>query len=300
MMKKKMVIAGGTGFLGNLLSIYFKSEYNIYILTRNQLAKNHVKWDAKTEGSWGKVMEDIDVLINLTGKSVDCRYHEKNKKLIHNSRIQSTRVLNEVCSKLKNPPKVWINSSSATIYNESYKEKRTEKDKVEPKNFSQNVCIKWEKEFNKIQIPNTRKVIVRTSIVFGKKGGAYIPLKRLVRFGFGGKQGPGIQMVSWLHELDFCRAIQFIIENQINDAVNLCSPNPVMNKDFMRSLRESLDIVGYLNLPSWKLEIGASIIRTETEMILKSRYVYPEKLIEKGFEFKYDKIGECLNNLAKK
>ena len=295
-----MVIAGGTGFLGNLLSTYFKSEYNIYILTRNQLTKNHVKWDAKTSGNWINVMEDIDVLINLTGKSVDCRYNEKNKRIVHNSRVHSTRILNEVCSKLKNPPEVWINSSSATIYNESFNEKRTEKYKVEPKNFSQNVCIQWEKEFHKVQIPNTRKVVIRTSIVFGKNGGAYIPLKRLVRSGIGGKQGSGKQMISWMHEFDFCRAIKFIIENNIKNEVNLCSPNPIKNEDFMRSLRESLDVVGYLNSPKWMLEFGASIIKTETEMVLKSRFVYPEKLLENGFQFEFDNIVRCLNNLSEK
>ena len=212
---KTIVIAGGTGFLGQVLEYYFsKKGYAIKILTRNPKKKNHVYWNAKDLGNWTNNLEGIDVLINLAGKSVDCRYNDKNKKLIYNSRIDSTHVLGLAINLCEKPPKIWMNSSTATIYKYSYDKEMSEEYGEFGNDFSMNIAKSWEAAFNAIKNPKTRKIVLRISIVLGRKGGAIIPFKRLTKFGLGGKQGNGQQKVSWIHELDFSRAIDFLIEKE--------------------------------------------------------------------------------------
>ena len=212
---KTIIIAGGSGFLGQVLESYFsKKEYEIKILTRNPKQDNEVFWNAKDLGKWAKHLEHADVLINLTGKSVDCRYNEKNKKLIYSSRIDSTNALGLAINLCENPPKIWINSSTATIYRHSLGKEMDEESGEIGNDFSMNIAKSWEEAFNTIKNPKTRKIIIRTAIVLGKKGGAFIPLKKLTKFGLGGKQASGNQKVSWIHEEDFARAIHFLIDSE--------------------------------------------------------------------------------------
>ncbi|OCK51563.1 TIGR01777 family protein [Chryseobacterium sp. CBo1] len=296
----KIIIAAGTGFLGKNLEKYFVEKGNeVYILTRNPKRKNEIHWDAKTVGEWKNLLENSDVLINLTGKSVDCRYTEKNKKEILASRIDSTKVLQEAIDLCFNKPKVWLNSSSATIYTHSETHLNTEDNGIIGDDFSMNICKSWEKEFFKSKTENVRKVALRTSIVLGNNGGAFPKLKMLTKSGLGGKQGRGNQNVSWIHIDDFCKAIQHIIDNEnMSGVINVTAPNPLSNEEFMMKLRKEMKVPFGLNAPVWQLEIASIFMGTETELLLKSRNVYPQKLIKSGFEFTYSNIESAFNDLV--
>lgn len=295
----KIIIAAGTGFLGKNLEKYFTEKGNqVYILTRNPKRKNEIHWDAKTLGEWKNLLENADVLINLAGKSVDCRYTEKNKKEIYDSRIDSTKVLQQAVDQCINKPKVWLNASSATIYVHSETQLNTEENGIIGDDFSMNICKSWEKEFFKTKTENVRKVALRTSIVLGNNGGAFPKLKMITKFGLGGKQGRGNQNVSWIHIDDFCRAIEFIINHEnISGEINITAPNPLSNEEFMERLRQQMKIPFGLNAPVWQLEIASIFLNTETELLLKSRNVYPEKLMKSGFEFSYLKVDSAFENL---
>lgn len=244
------------------------------------------------------MLEGSDVLINLAGKSVDCRYTEKNKKEIFDSRIDNTKVLQQAIDECNNKPKVWLNASSATIYVHSETYLNTEENGIIGDDFSMNICKSWEKEFFKTKNGNVRKVALRTSIVLGNNGGAFPKLKMITKFGLGGKQGRGNQNVSWIHIDDFCRAVEFIINHEnISGEINATAPNPLSNDDFMRKLRKQMKIPLGLNAPVWQLEIASIFLNTETELLLKSRNVYPEKLMKSGFEFMHSTIEEVFEDL---
>lgn len=297
----KIIIAGGTGFLGENLETYFTKKANqVYILTRKPQRENEIYWDAKTIGDWKNILEKADILINLTGKSVDCRYHDKNKQEIYSSRIESTRILQEAIDLCTEKPKIWLNASSATIYVHSEKHLNTEEDGVIGDDFSMNICKSWEEEFFKGKNEETRKVALRTSIVLGNNGGAFPKLKMITKLGLGGKQGRGNQMVSWIHIDDFCNAVDWIIQNEnINGAINITAPAPISNKMMMNELRKQYKVPFGLNAPVWQLEIASIFMKTETELLLKSRNVYPEKLMESGFRFSFPTFNEAILNLLK-
>jgi uncharacterized protein (TIGR01777 family) len=293
----KIVIAGGTGYLGKLLTEFYtqEKENQVYILTRTQKLNyknvNYIYWDGKSKGYWTQFLEKADVLINLAGKSVNCRYTNKNKAAIYNSRLQSTAVLCEVVQSLNVPPKVFIQSSSATIYKHSEEKYMTEKDGEIGIDFSMDVCKKREQLFNSYEFKNTRKIITRTSIVLGKNGGAFPLMKRMTKFGLGGKQGSGKQFISWISEQDYVNAINYLIDKP-SDFYNICVPNPIRNYSFQKELRKKLRIKVGINAPKLLLNIGAKIIGTETELLLKSRKVYPQNLLDLGFEFGTTKFND--------
>lgn len=295
----KIIIAGGTGFLGKALEKHFVDKGNaVFVLSRNPKAGNHLKWNSKTIGTWANHINKADVLINLTGKSVDCRYTKANKSAILNSRIDSTQVLNEVIAELEHPPKVWINAGSATIYDHSYHHLNTESNGIIGNDFSMNVCKEWEAVFFEKDMPNVRKIVARTSIVLGNDGGAFPKLKQITKLGLGGKQGNGKQRFSWIHIDDFCRAIDYLIEqSNIEGVVNVTAPQPENNTALMQLLRKKCKIPFGLPQPKWSLEIGALLLRTQTELLLKSRYVYPEKLVNNGFKFDYPRLELALEDL---
>ncbi|OCA74558.1 TIGR01777 family oxidoreductase [Chryseobacterium arthrosphaerae] len=297
----KILIAGGTGFLGENLEKYFTDKGNqVYILTRQPERENEIYWDARTMGEWKSALEKTDVLINLTGKSVDCRYHEKNKQEIYTSRIDSTAILQEAVDQCLNPPGIWLNASSATIYVHSEKHLNTEENGIIGDDFSMNICKSWEKEFFKTNTREVRKIALRTSIVLGNNGGAFPKLKMITKLGLGGKQGRGNQMVSWIHINDFCKAVEWIIQHEnISGAINVTAPAPLSNSVMMEKLRKKLNAPFGLNAPVWQLEIASIFLKTETELLLKSRNVYPENLMKSGFTFSYSTFDEALHNLLK-
>ena len=315
MNNKKIVIAGGSGFIGEEMIKYFGKTNTLVILTRNvkqsknnrneysELAADDLKntsyheWDAMTIGSWQKELEGADIIINLAGKSVNCRYTEKNKKAILSSRINSTKVLGEAISKTTEPPKLWINASSATIYRHATDRSQDEYTGEIKNNFSVQVCKQWEQTFYDQHTPFTRKVALRMAITIGP-GGVMIPYFNLLKFGLGGKQGSGKQMYSWVHIEDTCRMIEWINKHkELEGTYNCCSPNPLTNELFMETLRSVTKTK--LGLPAfeWMLKLGAVLIGTETELVLKSRWVVPAKILETGFIFKYALLNDALHNV---
>lgn len=301
---KKLILAGGTGFLGQaIIDRFSKQEIQIIVFTRGSNHKvgntNYIHWDGKTFGEWTKELEGADVLINLTGKSVDCRYNEKNKAEIISSRVNATKILGEAINKTNNPPKVWLNSASATIYRYAEDKPMDEFTGEIGTGFSVEVCKIWEKTFTEISNPKTRKIIMRISMVMGKGGGVLPVMTKLVKAGLGGKMGNGKQFISWIHEEDFLNAMEFLIQNeQASGAYNFAAPGPIPNKEFMALMRKQLNVKIGLPAMKWMLEIGAFFIKTETELILKSRRVVPARLLKEGFVFKFPTVEETLKNLC--
>ena len=294
MNQKKIVLAGGTGFVGKYLKTKFTDlGYEVKIISRQS---ESIQWNDLN--SISEALENSEMLINLAGKSVDCRYNKKNKEEILNSRTETTRILGEAILKCKNPPELWINSSTATIYRHAQDRPMTESAGEIGSGFSVGVATQWEKVFFDFKLSKTRQVALRMAIVLGKDGGVMIPFKNLVRFGLGGKQGSGNQMFSWIHIEDLFGIIQFVQANKkMEGAYNCSAPNPVSNEILMRSLRQAMNIKFGLPSPKFLLEIGAFIIRTETELILKSRWVIPERLMKAGFQFQFSTIDDALRNI---
>lgn len=303
---KKIIIAGGTGFLGKMLSEHFANHnYEVVVLSRSDRTSagniSYVKWDGEHLADWKSELEGAKALINLCGKSVDCRYTASNKKSIYDTRLNSTKVLGKAINTCAKPPEVWVNSSSATIYRHAEDRDMDEETGEIGTGFSVDVCQKWESAFFDAITPKTRKAALRIAIVLGKNGGALQPLKSLAKIGFGGRQGSGDQYFSWIHEKDFINAVNFILENEESSGVyNLAAPNPVKNIQFMSVLRKALKIPFGIPMPKWMLEMGALIIRTETELILKSRRVVPKKLMEEGYTFQFPHLETALSNLVAK
>jgi len=304
-MKPTIIIAAANGFIGKTLINYLSSSYRIIALVRKpkQSTENvrFLIWDGKTVGDWSHEFEGALAVINLAGKSVNCRYNEKNKAAIFASRLESTSVIGEAINLCTNKPKVWINAASATIYAHSEKHPNTEENGTIGAGFSVEVCQQWEACFKSYKQTAVRQIILRTAIVLGKDGGVIVPFKRLAKLGFGGKMGNGKQIFSWIHEEDVCRVVKFFIENgQTEGIYNLSAPNPVTNAQFMKTLRKTLHIPFGIPQPKGLLRLGALLIGTETELIFKSRFVLPERLLKAGFEFRCKTIDECMNNILTK
>lgn len=301
---KKLIIAGGTGFLGQVLIQYFQKKYDRIVVLSRQKRTDTVDvcfevWDGKSKTAWINQLEGAETLINLTGKSVDCRYNDKNRTEILRSRIDSTRVLNEAILSCSNPPKHFINSSTATIYQHSLNEPNTESDGLIGDDFSMNVAKSWENAFFGVSQPNIIKTALRTSIVLGLKGGAFPKLRQLTALGLGGKQGIGNQMISWIHANDYAKAVDFVISKKIDGVANITSPHPVTNEDFMTELRRKMGVKFGVNSPKFLLEFASFFLKTETELLLKSRFVLPQTLINWGFTYDFGTLDDCLENLCK-
>ena len=306
----RIILAGGSGFLGSALAKYFVArDWQVIVLTRSPKPRtdgvNEVNWNARTLGDWARELDGADVVVNLTGRSVDCRYNAKNRHYIIASRVDSTRVVGEAIARAEKPPRVWLNSSSATLYLHTFDTPMDENGATgatpEAKDeFSIEVIRQWERAFGEATTPTTRKVALRTTMVLGDYQNSVFPvLRRLTRFGLGGRMGSGRQFVSWIHEADFCRSIEWLIEQQeISGAVNICAPNPVPNAEMMKLFREVCGMPFGLPATEWMLEIGAFFLRTETELILKSRRVVPGKLLAAGFQFQFPEMRQALINLA--
>jgi uncharacterized protein len=309
-MKLRIMLAGGSGFLGGVLAKHFdRRGWEVIVLTRSPGERSdgvqEVFWDTKSLGEWAKFVDGAEAVINLTGKSVDCRYNEANRRAIIASRVDSTRVLGEAVAKCIQPPRVWLNSSSATIYKHTFDTPMDESGEtgatpaVEDE-FSIEVIRRWERALEEAQTPATRKVAMRTTMVLGKSGGVFPVLRRLARFGLGGKMGDGRQCISWIHEEDFCRATGWIITNEkLSGVINVAAPDPLPNKETMRFVRKACGVPFGLPATKWMLEVGAVFLRTETELIIKSRRVVPGRLLASGFEFKFPHLGDALEDLCR-
>jgi uncharacterized protein (TIGR01777 family) len=295
----KIVIPGGSGQVGHILSRHFHAQgHAVTVLSRHpQTAPwKVVAWDGLAPGSWIHELEHSDMCINLAGRSVNCRYTAANRRAIHDSRVRSTRLLHEAISGLKHPPRLWVNASTATIYRHALDRPMRESDgelggnepgAPDTRNFSIDVAKAWEDAFFSTPTPRTRKVAIRSAMTFSPdRGGVFDVFLGLVRRGLGGSQGPGTQYISWIHDADFVRAVDWLIAREgFEGVVNLASPNPLPNRDFMHALREAWGTSIGLPSAEWMIEIGTRLMGTESELVLKSRRVVPGRLMDEAFDF---------------
>ena len=297
----KIVIPGGSGQIGSILARHFTEEgHEVIVLSRSSQSTSWktVKWDGETLGAWVSELEGADVLINLAGRIVNCRYNFKNRCEIWSSRTRSVRILGKAFEQLVSPPAAWLQAGTATTYADRYDAPNdeytgiiggTEKSSPDKWRFSIDVARAWEGEFALVEVPKTRKVILRSAMTMSHdRDGIFDYLLWLTRVGLGGKAASGKQYISWIHYIDYINAIKFLIENtEISGVVNIASPNPIPNQQFMAQLRKSWGTRLGLPIYEWMLEIGAVFLQTESELVLKSRRVIPGRLSDAGFKFKY-------------
>lgn len=298
--------------MGTILARAFQQDgHEVVVLSRSPGAApwRTALWDARTLGDWAREVDGADVVINLAGRSVNCRYNERNRREILASRVDSTRVLGGAVARAARPPGVWLQASTATIYAHRYDAPNdeatgilggAEPDAPETWRFSIDVAQGWERALDEAPAPRTRKVKMRAAMVMSPdRGGVFDTLLGLVRRGLGGRAGDGRQYVSWIHHADFVRAVRWLIGNgAVEGAVNLAAPNPLPNADFMRALREAWGISLGLPATKWMLEIGALFLGTETELVLKSRRVVPGRLLQEGFTFDFPDWPEAARDLC--
>lgn len=308
----KIVIPGGSGQVGGMLVRAMQSAgHDVVVLSRSPSsgAVRSVPWDGRTLGAWSTEIDGADVVINLAGRSVNCRYHARNRRQMIGSRVDATRVLGQAIAQAAAPPRVWLQASTATIYAHRFDAANDEAtgilgggEPIAPDTwrFSIDVARAWEAAALEPQTPHTRKVLLRSAMTMSPdQDGVFDVLLRLVRFGLGGHQGDGRQFVSWIHEHDFVRAVDWLIAREdIEGAINLASPQPLPNAEFMRDLRKAWGIS--LGVPATRamLEVGAFCLRTETELVLKSRRVVPGRLLENGFAFAYPSWPKAATELC--
>jgi uncharacterized protein (TIGR01777 family) len=308
----KIVIPGGSGQVGAVLARAFVDDgHDVVVLSRSSQNENWktVAWDAEAIGPWADEIEGADVVINLAGRSVNCRYNADNRRQMMDSRVNSTRVVGEAIAQSSNPPRVWLQASTATIYAHRFDAPNddvtgiiggNEPDAPDTWNFSIDIATSWERVTNEADTPRTRKVLMRSALILSPdRGGIFDTLLSLVRFGLGGTAASGKQYISWIHELDFIRSIYWLIEHdELSGPINIASPNPLPNKEFMRILRDVYGIPIGLPAFEWQLAIGAFLMRSETELILKSRRVVPKLLTDSGFDFELPEWKEAAEDLV--
>lgn len=310
----KIVIPGGSGQVGALLARAFSADgHDVVILARSSGLSQFktVSWDAETLGDWAEEINNCDVVINLAGRNVNCRYNAENRRQIMESRVDSTRVVGEAIAKAVDPPIVWLQASTATIYAHRFDGQNdemtgkiggNEPDAPDTWNFSIEVAKAWEQAVNDVATPHTRKVLMRSAMTMSPdRDGIFDVLLGLVRRGLGGTSGSGRQYLSWIHDVDFIRSIYWLIDHDdLDGPVNLAAPGPLPNKEFMRILREAWGTKIGLPASEFMLAIGAILMRTETELVLKSRRVVPTRLLESGFEFKFPDWRSAATDLCRR
>lgn len=308
----QIVIPGGSGQVGRVVAAHFHARgHAVTVLARSLYAApwRVLPWDGTTLGQWAEALDGADVVINLAGRNVNCRYTPANQREIKESRVLSTAIIGQAIAQAARPPAIWMNASTATIYRHALDRPMdeatgelggNEPDAPSAWNFSIDVAKSWEAAFFAASTPHTRRIALRSAMTMSPSpDGIFGALLRLVRMGLGGTAGTGKQFISCIHQADFLRAIEFLIaNNQIEGCVNLCSPNPLPNREFMRALRGAWG--ARIGLPSaeWMLTIGALFMRTETELILKSRRVVPGRLLQEGFTFQFPEWPEAAADLV--
>jgi len=300
---RRFVLAGGSGFLGQCFAKeLLAAGCEVDVLTRSPRANilgRAVAWDGATVGDWARVLEGAAAVVNLTGKSVDCRYTPSNRREILESRLGSVDALGKALNKCATPPPVWVQAASLAIYGNPG---AILCDETAPpgSGFSVEVCRRWEEAFNNCEVPSTRKVLLRIGFVLGPGGGALAPLARLARFGLGGPAGSGHQYISWLHVADLNRMLLWAIESE--DAVgtyNATGPAPVTNAEFMATLRRAVGRPWSPPVPAWMVKVGAWAMQTEPELVLTGRRCIPSRLIAQGFKFAYPALDAALGDILK-
>jgi len=311
----KIVLAGGNGQVGVLLARHFSRIGNeVIVLSRSAALRSPwrvVQWDGRTLGPWAREFEGADAVINLAGKTINCRYTAKNRSEIISSRVESTEVVGAAIQAAQVKPRVWINASAAGIYRHSTTEAFTEattwlggegEPVPETWRFGAEVVKIWENAFNAIEVPGVRKIALRTTLAISPdKGGVFDVLLGLVRYGLGGTQGSGTQFVSWMHDKDYVRAVEFLIgDESISGPVNMGSPVPLPNSAFMAILRKAAGIKIGLPAPDFALKLGAPLLGTESWLVLKSINVLPGVLERAGFDFQYPEWDVAARNMVRR
>lgn len=310
----RFVIPGGSGQVGTLLArALHRNGHEVTVLTRTPMAApwRTVSWDAKSLGPWARELDGADIVINLAGRNVNCRYTPANRREILSSRVDSTRVVGSAIAAARHPPEVWLQASTATIYAHRYDAPNdeatgiiggTEPDVPDTWRFSIEVATAWERAFEEAVLPATRRVALRSAIVLSPDaGGIFDTLVGLVRRGLGGRAGDGKQYVSWIHEADFVASILWIVgRRDMAGPMNLASPNPLPQARFMADLRRAFGAPIGLPAARWMLALGAIFMKTETELILKSRRVVPATLLAHGYRFQYPTWPEAAADLCRR
>lgn len=308
----KIVIAGGSGQVGTVLARAFAGDaHEVVVLSRagRAVAGRAVHWDASSVGGWASELDGADAVINLAGRSVNCRYSERNRREIKQSRVASTHAIGQAISQAARPPAVWLQASTATIYAHRYDAPNDEAIGIlggdEPGvpdtwRFSIDVAKSWERAAEEAAVAGTRQVRLRSAMVMSPdRGGVFDVLLGLVRRGLGGRAGDGRQYVSWIHHEDFVHAVSWLLEREdVEGVVNVASPSPLPNAELMGMLREAWGARFGLPATAWMLEIGALALRTETELVLKSRRVVPGRLLKAGFSFAFPTWPEAARDLC--
>ncbi|GKQ35306.1 epimerase [Streptomyces sp. A012304] len=293
----RIVIPGGTGQVGTVLRRALTAAgHEVVVLTRRASGPGELPWDGRTLGPWADAVDGSDVVINLAGRSVSCRYTPDNLREMMDSRVLSARVVGEAIARAARPPRVWLQMSTATIYAHRFDTAHDEATGVlggtEPDapgywSYSVDIARNWEREQERAATPDTRRVALRSAMVMSPdRGGVFDVLSRLVRLGLGGPVAGGAQYVSWIHDLDFLRAVEFLIDREdLSGPVNLAAPEPQPHRAFMRALRTAWGVPVGLPATRWMAEVGAFALRSDTELLLKSRRVVPGRLLDAGFTF---------------
>jgi uncharacterized protein (TIGR01777 family) len=308
---RRIVIPGGTGNVGRLLARHFHDNGNqVTVLSRHptEAPWRMVSWNGRALGEWVKEFDGADVVVNLAGRSVDCRYSEVNRREIIESRVESTRAIGRAIAQANRPPALWINASTATIYRHALDRTMDEAtgeigggevDAQPTWKFSIDVATAWERAFSEASTPGTRKLATRSAIVMIPGASWLGKLTGLMRWGLGGTEGPGTQYMSWIHQTDYIRAIEFLISHtEFEGPVNVCSPNPLPNREFLRVLRNECGALFAPPLAEWMLRVGSVLLRTEAELVLKSRRVVPGRLLDAGFKFRFPSWPEAARDLV--
>ena len=298
---RTVVLAGASGFIGR----YFRARFEKDGWTVRTIGRRGSK--GEPSAAWGdddvrlaRVLDGAELLVNLAGRSVSCRYNDRNKAAILESRVSTTAALGRAIALCRQPPSTWLNASTGTIYRNAVDRPQSERDGEPGTGFSVDVARAWEAELDAAVTPGTRKIPLRIAIVLGRGGGALRPFANLARLGLGGRMGPGTQKFSWIHVEDLYRCVRFLhARKDITGPVNVASPDVVTNRELMRMVRRAYGARFGIPTPAWLLRLGAVLIRTETELVLKSRWVQPEKLLDAGFVYSQPELGRALQQIAK-
>jgi len=297
----KIILAGGSGFIGSSLAAVLEGHgYDVAVLTRSargDATTRQIQWDAQNPGPWTAELEGAAAVVNLVGRSVDCRKTAKNRREILESRVNSVRALAAAFRRCRNPPPVWIQSGTLHIHGDTADEILDESSPV-GEGFAPMVGTAWEKAFNEADLPGTRRVLLRISFVLGRNGGALKTLARLTRLFLGGTVGGGRQYVSWIHEHDLDQIILGAIRRADMEGVySVTAPGPVTNREFMRELRRALHRPWAPPTPTPLVRVASFFLRTDPELATLGRRCVPTRLLREGFRFKFAELAEALEDL---
>ncbi|MEU4877681.1 TIGR01777 family oxidoreductase [Streptomyces sp. NPDC021608] len=308
----KIVLPGGTGQVGTVLRRALTAAgHEVVVLSRRPAGHGEILWDGRTPGPWTEAVDGSDVVVNLAGRSVSCRYTPVNLKAMMDSRVDSARVVGEAIAAAARPPKVWLQMSTATVYAHRFDAPNDEATGVIGGDeagvpaywgYSVDIARAWEREQERADTPGTRKVALRSAMVMSPdRGGVFDVLLRLARLGLGGPVAGGAQYVSWIHDDDFVRAVEFLVaRDDLDGPVNLAAPSPLPHRAFMRALREAWGVRAGLPATRWMAELGAFALRSDTELLLKSRRVVPGRLLDAGFAFERPEWPDAAADLVRR